>query len=489
MAKFNIRESFKSKKFKYGGYATLMTAVVLAIVIIINLLAGMDRFNKNFDLTKGKLFSLSDQSKKILKNINKKVTFVGLYEEGKDDSTTNQIKEILKQYQNASKNIDIQYVDPVLHPGYVTEYKNASNIQTGSIIVKYGTKYKVIAQADLFQYDYSNYNPYDSSSSPQVTGLAAEQKLTSAIMYVTAEKNPTIYSLQGHGEEALSESYSSYFADQNFTLKDINLSTEDLKPQSGDILLINAPKKDVTNQVEYNKIKDYLAAGGRAMVIMSLTEGDIPNFNKLLNIYGVEINKSLVIEGNNNYMFQSPITLVPEVQNQTITTPIIDDKMNVIISQAMPIQQTKVKKDTVKIESLLKTSDKAYARTDLTNNVVAKQASDISGPFDVTVAVTDEVDKTNTDKNAKLVVFSSPTILDQTLMQYSNGANIDLFLNSMNWLSERKENITILPKNLSVEALDMTQGQSLTIAAIAVIFIPGLIAVAGVCVWLRRRHL
>ena len=163
--------------------------------------------------------------------------------------------------------------------------------------------------------------------------------------------------------------------------------------------------------------------------------------------------------------------------------------MNVIISQAMPIQQTKVKKDTVKVESLLKTSDKAYARTDLTNNVVAKQANDISGPFDVAVAVTDEVDKTNTDKNAKLVVFSSPTILDQTLMQYSNGANIDLFLNSMNWLSERKENITILPKNLSVEALDMTQGQSLTIAAIAVIFIPGLIAVAGVCVWLRRRHL
>lgn len=488
MAKFNIRESFKSQKFKYGGYSTLMTAIVLAIVIIVNLVVGMDRVNKSIDLTQNKLFSLSSESKQILKKVNQKVTIVGLYEQGKDAGFISQIKQILKQYQSASSNIDLQYVDPELHPGYVTKYKDAKNITTNSIVVECGTKYKVLAQSDLFEYDYSNYNPYDTSSQPQVTSVVAEQKLTSAILYVTSDKNPTIYTLQGHEEGALSQSYTQYFADENYTLKDVSLLNEELKTQSGDILLINSPQKDLSD-MEFNKIKDYLAGGGRAMFLMGLSEKELPNFKKLLNLYGVDVNRAIVLEGDNNHIYQSPVNILPNLGSHEITNPISSSKMNVIISGAMPIKQVSVKKDTLKIESLLSTSDKAYGRVDLTKNVIEKQADDIKGPFDVAVAVTDAVDQSNTDKNAKLVVFSSPTIIDEQLMQLSNGANIDIFLNSMNWLAEKKDSLVIRPKSLAVESLDMTQSQSLTVAAIAVIFIPGVVAVAGICVWLRRRHL
>lgn len=483
MAKLNIRKSFNNNKFKYGGYTTLMTAMVLATVIILNLIMEIDVFNKKFDLTANKFYTLSSESKNLIENVNKKVTIVGLYRQGQDDSFTRQIKEILGQYKSASNNIDIQYIDPELHPGYVTKYKEGKDLASNSIIVESGNKYKVLGQYDLVEYDYSN--PYGE---PQATSVKAEQSITSAILFVTAEKNPTIYNLNGHEEEALFTELNDYVTNENYTVKELNLLKEEWKPQAGDVLLINSPQRDLS-QDELKKIKEYMDNGGRTMFFMAFTEKEMPKFKALLNTYGVDVPRALVIEGDNGYMYQDPVNLLPELTSHEIVSSISSSNLNILISAAMPVEEVKDKKENIKVESLLNTSNKAYGRLDLTNSAIAKQNGDLSGPFKVAVAVTNEIDTTNTEKNGKLVVFTSSSLISSQAIQLSNGANLDLIMNSLSWLAERKENLIIRPKSLQLVALEMTNSQAYTISAIAVIVIPLLVLGSGIWVWLRRRHL
>ena len=103
--------SFKNKKFRYGGYATAITAVALAILIIINLLVG--KLNLKVDLTKNKLFSLSEQTYNVLDKLNKNVTIYVFDEAGKENET---IKEIADKYAARSKKIDVQFKDPIKYP-------------------------------------------------------------------------------------------------------------------------------------------------------------------------------------------------------------------------------------------------------------------------------------------------------------------------------------------------------------------------------------
>ena len=483
MGKLNIKKSFNDKKFKYGGYVTVMTALVLAVVVIFNLIMEMDIFNKKFDLSANKFYTLSTESKNLLLTVDKKVKIIGLYEQGKEDSFTRQIKELLSQYKSLSKNIDLEYVDPELHPGYITKYKEGQDIQTNNLIIESGNKYKVLNHYDLVQYDYSN--PYGQ---PQATSVKAEQSITSAILYVISEKNPKIYNLTGHEEETLFSELNQYVTNENYTIEELNLLKGQWQPQPGDILLINSPKRDLSGD-ELNIIKDYLDNGGRIMYFAALTEEEMPNFKSILNTYGIDIERALVIEGDNRYMYQDPVNLLPELPYHEIVSPINSANLTVLISAAMPIQEAKDKKDTIKFESLLETSDKAYARVDLTNTNISKQEGDLKGPFNIAVAVTNEVDTNNTEKNGKIIVFSSSSLITAQAIQLSNGANLDLVMNSFSWLSERKENLVIRPKSLQLQALVMTNSQAYTVAAVAVIIIPLLIAVTGIIVWLRRRHL
>jgi ABC-type uncharacterized transport system. len=476
MKKINIGKSFQQKKFKYGGYATMLTIIVFAIVVAINLVVG--QLNLKLDLSKNKLYSLSDQSVKIVSGIKKDVTIYAVYQSGKEDPTTN---ELLKKYAAKSKNIKISYIDPVLHPEKLTKYKTAgATIDAGSLIVESGNRNKTILYSDMVN---------SSSDGSSVQSYAGEQKITSAIMYVTSTTNPVVYSLQGHSEVALPTELTKALSDQNFTEKDLNLFSDQWNPQSGDVLLINSPQKDITAD-ELTKIKAFLTKGGRGIFLVDLVKEDRPNLNQLLSNYGVSIPKAVILEGNSsNAVANNPQYLIPTLQSHDIVNPLSSAKEPVVMGYAQPISEVKPKRDTLKIEALLTTSDKAYGKTNLDSQTAEKEKNDLSGPFNIAVAVTDTVDSSDTTKNAKLVIFSSSSLLNSQFIAATNGGNLDMMMNSLNWLSERKDNISVLPKDVTATTLTMNGTEQMTVAAIAVIIIPLAIAAIGVVVWIRRRHL
>jgi ABC-2 type transport system permease protein len=161
------------------------------------------------------------------------------------------------------------------------------------LIVESGDRYKIISRYDLVNYSYtSNYQA-------QAQSLAVEQRLTGAILYVTAEDLPVVYLLEGHGENTIPYELSKQLEVENFQTESLNLLTQEAVPEDAHSLVVFAPERDLTKDEE-EKIRNYLENQGRAIFIMKFQNQELPNFESLLKSYGITVERSLVVEGDNS---------------------------------------------------------------------------------------------------------------------------------------------------------------------------------------------
>ncbi len=475
----SVKESFKSKKFKYGGYATLMVAVVIAIAIIINLI--VDQIPWELDLTQNQMYSLSEQTTKVLDNLKQDVKIIGLYEAGKEDK---RVLEIIERYQKRSKRISFTTVDPERYPQLVAKYeKDGGSLSTGSLIVESGDKFKVIDRYDLVNYSYNQY-----SGQWYAQSLAVEQRLTGAILYVTAEELPVVYMLIGHGEDSIPYDVRKQLELENYTIEDLNLVTQDSVPEKAHALVVLSPKRDITKEEE-EKIRKYLENQGRAIFFIQNLNGELPNFESLLKSYGVALQRVVVVEGDANMHYPgNPLYIIPNMESHSILSPLKSGQMYVFAPQSQSIEVLEMKRRTLEIEPLLVTSDKAWAKTNLEATTIEKEEGDLEGPFNIAVAITDKIYEDNETKETRLVVVANTNLLNSQLVSQVPG-NVNFLLNSLNWLQDREESISIRPKSLTVSRLRISAYQQLIFSGIVVILIPLIVLASGLTVWLRRRHL
>ncbi|MBM7582513.1 hypothetical protein JOD02_001370 [Caldicoprobacter guelmensis] len=474
-----IKESFRSKKFKYGGYATLMVAVVVAIAIIINLI--VDQIPWELDLTQNQMYSLSEQTNKVLDNLKQDVKIIALYETGEEDKT---VLEIIERYQKRSKRISYTVIDPERYPQLLTKYeKGGESLNAGSLIVESGDKFKVIDRYDLVNYTYNEY-----SGQWYAQSLAVEQRLTGAILYVTAEELPVVYTLVGHGEDSLPYDVRKQLELENYTIEDLNLVTQDSVPEKAHALLVLAPKRDITKEEE-ERIRKYLENQGRAIFFIQNLNGELPNFESLLKSYGVALQRVLVVEGDPNMHYPgNPLYIIPNMESHSILSPLKSGQMYVFAPHSQSIEVLEMKRRTLTIEPLLVTSDKAWAKTNLEAKTIEKEEQDLEGPFNIAVAITDKIYQDNETKETRVLVVANTNILNSRLVSQVPG-NVNFLLNSLNWLRDREESISIRPKSLTTPRLRISAYQQLIFSGIVVVLIPLIVLASGLTVWLRRRHL
>jgi ABC-2 type transport system permease protein len=369
--KATILQSFKSKKFKYGSYATLMTIFVIAALIIVNLVA--DLIPVRMDLTWNKMYSLSDQTHDVLDNLQDDIMIHFIGEQGSADQI---ISEIVQRYTSYSNRISTDYIDPVRDPITAQKFtKDGEQLADGSLVVERGDVYRIISQYDLYNFSQS------STGSLQIESLAVEQRLTSAILYVSGAEMPVAYQLEGHGEAPLDFSITDQMELENFDLKSLNLLGLGTVPEDADLLIINAPVRDLSED-ETKVLKEYLENQGRAIFLMSLLREDLPNFQSVFRSYGVQLTNSLVIEGEQgSYIGGNPLYLLPVVGDHAIVKPIKDNSLPLFLPIAQAIEEADTVRNTVTIEPLLTTSGKAFARHAASEETSPeKQEEDLTGP-------------------------------------------------------------------------------------------------------------
>ena len=471
-------DSLKTRKFRYGGYATLVTVAVVVAIIIVNLI--VQQVPAELDMTESQLFSLSEQTMKVIDSLDQDVTIYGLYEVGNEPA---QIVEVLRRYERASDRISLQFIDPDTSPAFVQQYdEEGRGLSQNTVIVAGAQNYRAISGSDLFSVSYQNPNQ------PRVMGVQIEKRITNALLYIASGFTPVVYQLTGHGERTPAEfGLVDTIEKENYRLESLNLLTEPAVPDDAEALIVVSPLEDIT-ETEADRIREYLDDAGRGFFMVDFSVRDYPVLNDLLRSYGVEFRNGLVMEGNNNNYAGNNLNLVPELANHDILDPIRSARLPVLIPYARPIATSEIRRRTLEFEPLLTTTEDSWIRTNYDDNSSSRSPEDESGPATIAMAVYDRPEEVGT-RTTRLVLVGSAQYLGTIFPFGQIPGNIDFFMNSLTWLQNRTDAISIRAKSLIRFPMRLTNLQALIYSGIVVLVIPLGILVAGLVVWLRRRHL
>lgn len=466
------------KYLKNGSYSFAISAIFVCVIIVINLIVGeLPSKYTQLDVSEGKLYSIGDQTKEVLKGLEKDVTIYQIAQEGSEDET---IANLLEKYADESKHVKVVKKDPVVNPKFVSEY-TSEDISANSLIVVCGDRNKVIDYQNIYEasLDYTTY-------SYQTTGFDGEGQITSAIAYVTLEDLPILYTLEGHGEKELGSAIKEGIEKSNIQINSLNLLTEGTVPEDTDCLLINSPSTDISAE-EKDAILEYLENGGKSMIFSDYTEEKLENFDSILENYGVKRADGIVFEGDTQrYGMQMPYYLIPEIQSTDASGDVASSGYMVLAPYAQGIQKLEEVRDTLTVESLLTTSDSSYSKTNMNSDTLEKEAEDIEGPFDLGVSITETVGE---DKETQIVYYSTANLMDNQINQLVSGGNAQMILSSLNWMtgSEEQTNVSIPSKNLQVSYLTLTAYDTSFWTICTIGLIPGFFLIVGFVVWYKRR--
>lgn len=466
------------KILKNGSFSMLYTVLLVAVIVVINLIIGeVPEKYTQLDVSEQKLYTISDETVKFLRDLQEDVTIYHIVQNGNEDEI---LEKMLNRYEETSKHITVETKDPVLYPNFTSQYTKDS-VSDNSLIVVNGEKSKVIAYNSLYE---ANYDYYTGSSS--TTGFDGEGQIDSAISYVTSEDIPVLYTLQGHGELEMNSSLTESLERANYQVESLNLLTEENVPDDTGCLLIASPQTDISEE-EAEKIISYLEKGGKSMIFTDYTNVEMPNLKKVLENYGITKKDGVVLEEDTkHYMMQIPYYLIPDMESTDIIEELVQDNRYILMPVSQGIQTLDSYRDTLTIEPILTTSSNAYIKTDVENmKTFEKEEGNESGEFYLGVAVTETVDDEN---ETQIAYYSSSSLLDEATDQQVSGGNTELIVNTLRWMCENETPvIQVTSKNMMVSNLTIPEYDAGYWAAITCGIIPAAFLLAGTVIWFKRR--
>ena len=485
------------KKWLINGYKTLLlVAIIIVFYAGVNLLLEKVVLPE-IDCTSQKIYSISEETRDKIGNMDKQVT-ITLINYSEDTSLVG----LVEKYISLNNNIKLEKVDDLSAKSeLMTKYSLEAT--DSLIVISSGENEKTIDSSDLYTYDYSTYKQIDTT----------EEAITNAILDVTTNEKSKIYFSKTH----LFYDIQYYNSIMEAMKKEANeVETVDILangkvPDDCNCLVLTTLKEDFSEQ-ERDSILEYIKNGGNLLLLCgpNITNINLNNFQKILDEYGINIANGVILEGkDSNMMAGYPDFIIEETQSSSLT-----EKLNmgtsICLVDAGKIEfkdEDTLEKLDVEYETVATTSEDAFLRTDVNQQSVSKIPSDSENEESTVAAVvtkgvesnnqtsSEEVDEEEENgPRSKLVIFSNelfamdmPVQLNgytmYTLNLYNNK---DLILNSVAYLTERENTITIR-KNVDDVTYTVTEAQNNII--LAIIFItPVLIIVAGIVVWQVRRR-
>lgn len=480
-------EIIKKKWLVNGTKTFILVAIIIAIFIVINFLMQELELTP-IDFSQDKLYSLTDESKERVKDIQQNVN---IYFIGYTDKDTT--LDLAKQYKKVNDKIVAEAIDINNRPDLAQKYGIESG--TEGIIVECGNNSKVLTASDLVTYDTTTYE----------TISIAEEKLTSSILSVTSNKIPKVYFLEGYSEFSLSQNMyylSMYLENEINEVDTLDVLSIGKIPDDCEALVITTPSKDF-DDIATNAIIEYINSGRNILWLNAAvtSQKDMPNVNKILAIYGVNpFEVGVIRETDTSKMVTgSPDLIIPEIKYSTLTEDLYNSTGVIFVNATkINIDETKLEEQNVEKIDLALASENSYFRTDFTIQQDAMVEGEEQGTFVVGAELNKTIKKGNeengeNDVTSKIIIYGENYFLsDYQLSQNSQyGAiqlayNKDLVLNSIAYLVDRPEDITAR-KSTGTVTYTATEQQD-TIIRTIIFVVPILIILTGIIVWQVRRR-
>lgn len=483
-----LKEGLKRRSFIYSSNLALIIILVLGILVVLNFF--LSRHHYRLDFTAAKIHSLSEQSVSVVKNLKQEVVIKAFF---RDSNVSRQTMEnLLKNYAYHSARIKYEFIDPDKNPGLVKKYDIT---QDGTTVFECGDKENRIT-------------------------TTSEEDVTNAIIKVTREKKKTICFLEGHGENSIEDSsdvgYSTVKTELEkigYEVKKLTLALADNFPDDCALLVIPGPRKGILPN-EFQTIKNFLEQGGRVMFMVDPeTSSGLETF---LADYGIKLENDLVVDtvsrllGGDYFM-----PVVTEYQSHDITR---NFRYATFFPLARSVEILDTRPEGLTLNSLARTSANSWSERQLDKaEVTFDQGKDQQGPISLAVVGSKKVEikesaaekkpeenKEKTEgqnqpgeeqtenpatvtREARLAVFGDSDFITNKYHNLSGNGNF--FLNTVNWLTEEADLISIQPRTRSPRSINLTPSQGRFLLWLSVILLPLAVLITGLSIWIRRRSL
>ena len=536
------------KKLKYGGIATAVTVIFVAVVVLLNVVvAQVCKRNPDavLDLTTANLYEISDDTVDYIKNLDQDVEIAISSEEStfQSDKYYKMISETISKYQGYSDHISVTYFDTTKDPDILSKYQDlyAGDISSNQIIVTSGDRIKVYSLTDMFEIDQDKYQSYYygyASLSDCITGFKGEQTLTTAIMNVT-DSNPKSVAVitKSNGNYIFSATQANAYAvtamenllnDNGYDVKELDMVNDTLDAETYDIVVLPAPANDLTMDA-IKKLQDFLQNGGnlgkQLIYVADYTQSVTPNLDAFLKDWNLQVDSSYVREDDNN---RNQTVQIVASAGKGLIAPIVslgdsenyggnlaNSSLPIVAPLARPIQKLPSNNGRV-VYSLLQSSDTSYAYPltqrassgEDTTEAASEESQEATEATTTEGAATTSFDTDSAVRGANtvmalsqsqqstgseliesdVIVLGSMAMMDYYLTQDSSYNNAEYFVGVLNSVCGKEDSIVIASKDMTATSISATQTQLVTLRTIVVFLIPLAVAAAGIVVFLRRRN-
>jgi ABC-type uncharacterized transport system involved in gliding motility auxiliary subunit len=457
-----LLQGWRQRSTQYGANTLATVAVFLALLGLINFLGS--RHHKRFDLTTNKLFSLSEQTIKVLKNLNADIRIIYF-----DQSETHSVRDLIREYEAQSPRLKYEYLDPEKS---LTQARQFSVRSLPTLVVLSGA------------------NP----DQKQLVTSPTEEELTNAIVKLTHRRTRAIYFTEGHGEASITGTNGAGFSsakkgleDQGYEVKTVNLTQVKTLPDDCSVLVIAGAKYPLL-QPETEEIDQYVEAGGKILVLVDpdTDSGLAREFEK----WKIQVDRDAVVDasGIGQLLGMGPAApIVTEYENH----PIVKDfgRTMTIFPLARSVRVADTKSD-YSGSILFKTSANSWGETNLNERPLKfDKGTDLDGPLSLAAVSTKPVleskEKPSRSKQARVeVIGNSRYATNEFFGLQRNG---DLFLNSVSWLAEDEDLVSIRPRNADNRRVELSASTGQLLFWFIIILLPASTLLSGAMVWARRR--
>ena len=450
-----------------------------SMLLVIGLVIGLNLYftdrDYHIDVSEGQIYSLSEESMELLKGLDKEVT---IYVMGTKEEIDSTYRKIFEEYAAGSKKIHLIYCPRDSWDQLARDYGvEDNNIEKDSILLVCKDRSHFISSGDYVTYGYTENHSYEARE------IILEQLTTEALCYVIAPEKSAICFLTGHGEREPANNLVSVLEGKGYKVSDLDLSKEDQVPEECCVLVINGSSGEWTGR-ELRKVKAYMDSGGKLYLFVDPTIERQPVIERLLALYGLKLQKGVVIEKDPAYFSRYEIYLVPEIQDTEITAGLIRKGDRIILPAARGIEETSGEETDGEKYSLtlyLASSRTAYAKVDLESSNTDKEKEDVGGPFALSVGVADRT-------GGRMIVTGCVNMLEDNVNRASGGANLNFVVNGLEYLNRREGGLSVSGKGISESAAAVPAFDQKMLLVSLVILAPLIVIAAGAAVVIRRRR-
>lgn len=482
-----IFSAFTGRRAVSGLNTAVFALIITGILVLINIIAVRYQGHYRYDATENKHFSLSDQSREVVRSLDKEIRLVAFV--SADHYEYAQLRNRLEQYNVLSPKLKVEFYDPTTRVDAVEEYGVTSD---GTVIVKAGGKEEKVISPD-------------------------EERLTSALLAVTTGEKTRIYFLTGHGEldpegtgrDSIS-TITSTLEDQQYEVKTLSMfNKEDPVVASDAAAVVIAGARRPLNDKEMAAIKKYADQGGKLFIALA-NQPDAPDFSEVLSSRDVVPLSGMVMDPDAQHNAGTPsVPAVLRPEDHEVTERLQGYGIVLPTAGALEVQQSTPPNPrypqgpppgSQKAQALLKTSSSAWLDAGERNET--KDSGETTGPLVMAAAIDEskkqqppprpgmpEPPEQGEAPGTRIVVVGDAQFLTDRLIQGARfWGNAAFALNSINWLLANEKLISIPPKETETPYLTMVGAQKAISAVIVLFVVPGIVLIGGVLVWWTRRR-